>query len=52
MSKYVCAALTEDIRANYWHGNRQTASKGANLISVINKKMERKTGEKTSDEKV
>ena len=38
MSKYVCAVLTEDILANYWHGNRQTASKGANLTSVINKR--------------
>ena len=38
MSKCVCFALTEDIRADYWHGNRQTASKGANLTSVINKR--------------
>jgi len=38
MSKYVCVARTEDIRANYWHGNRQTASKGAHFISVINKR--------------
>jgi hypothetical protein len=38
MSKYVCAALTENIRANYWHSNRQTASKGANLTYVMNKR--------------
>jgi hypothetical protein len=41
MSKYVCAALTEDTGANYWHGNCQTASKGAHFISVINKRDEK-----------
>jgi len=36
MSKYVFAALTEDIRANYWHSNGQAASKGENFTSAIN----------------